>query len=173
MASFKCSGCGRTDFFTSHGFAKHGRKCKGKSSKRVDPISGGTYDSRNVFKTRSGATGLRSSTPSYGSETVPAWEKVKGAEYDASELTPRTIVGPASVPWTVYAYASDYNSRNMKGGRPYIAHGSGPLTGSVLLAHAKKVADHADKQGAARFFEFFKIARRPDGGILIVMLFGS
>jgi len=30
MSSFKCSGCGRTDFFTSHGLTNHKKKCARK-----------------------------------------------------------------------------------------------------------------------------------------------
>jgi len=76
-------------------------------------------------------------------------------------------------PWTVYAYPSDYNSRHKKNGQPYVAHGSGPMTWRQLQIHANKVTAHAEKQDAARFFEFFKVSRQSDGSALIVMLFGS
>lgn len=52
MASFKCSGCGRTDFFTSHGFAKHGRKCKGKSSGSSPRAYVGMSGFRQLMKDR-------------------------------------------------------------------------------------------------------------------------
>lgn len=150
MASFKCSGCGRTDFFTPHGFAKHGRKCKGMVDSPTDR--------------RSSASPLM---------RIPAWEKVKGTEYDASDVSSGTTLVKGS--WVIYAYASDYNSRQsgVVNGPPYIARGAGTLTGRDLLAHAKKVISHANKQGAERFFEFFKLAKQGDGSTLIVMLFGS
>ncbi len=101
---------------------------------------------------------------------VPAWEKVGGSLHDASKLRPSGVI--ADRKWVVYAYASDYNSRNSKGSAYYFS-GSGRLTGRDLLKHADDVIAHANKQGAERFFEFFKVVERTDDRTLVVLLFGS
>lgn len=141
--TYECSGCGRKDFLTGHGLAKHAAKCK-----RNPP---------RVLKR----------TP-----VVPAWEKIRGVEHDASDLVPGFSI-VKSGPWTVYAYASDYNSRQRKNGQPYVSHGAGTFTGRDLLKHADAVVTHANKQGAERFLEFYKVSRQNDGSSLIVLLFGS
>lgn len=150
--TYECSGCGRKNFLTSHGLAKHAAKCK-RNPPRVFP---------------SGAGAMRANrTP-----VVPAWEKIRGVEHDASDLVPGFSI-VKSGPWTVYAYASDYNSRQRKNGQSYVSHGAGTFTGRDLLKHADAVVAHANKQGAERFLEFYKVSRQNDGSTLIVLLFGS
>jgi hypothetical protein len=157
--NYSCRHCGRTDFLTVHGLQKHRGECKARAARPTLPQSEASFQKHGPL---SPTSMIR----------VPAWEKVGGSEHDSAALDPAgTVV--SSGRWVVYAYASDYNSRNNTRGSSYYFSGSGRLSGRDLLKHSKTVIAHANKQGAERFFEFFKVARQPDGRTLIVMLFGS
>ena len=96
-----------------------------------------------------------------------------GKQFDAEAYSPETIIVPG--PWVVRAEGSDYNSRDNAHRGGYEARGTGNLTMAMLNKHADKVAAHADKQDASRFFELFNIRHSIDrGGQYIVdMEFGS
>lgn len=175
MASFKCSGCGRTDFFTSHGFAKHGRKCNGKRETSVNSRKWAEDVKRRGFSGASAAN-MGGAVPgrhlAAGAFRVPAWEKLRVPDRDSAGIDPNGAV-VSSGRWVIYAYASDYNSRQNSKGGAYSFAGSGRLTGRDLLMHADKIIAHANRQDAERFFEFYKVVPRADGTTLIVLLFGS
>ena len=59
MSSFKCSGCGRTDFFTSHGLTNHKKKCARKLlGKAMAPVRASNRQAR-THTTSSGGSGMQ------------------------------------------------------------------------------------------------------------------